>query len=342
MTKAGGLRALRPQVRTGPRPDGAVSLAGGWCWFDTVDLLQRDGTATPLPIAVLSEAEVHALSAPRAPLPGMPGDRPAIMGIVNVTPDSFSDGGQFFDAADACAHARALKVAGADILDLGGESTRPGSDEVPAADEINRTAPVIAALAAAGLGPMSIDTRKASVAQAALAAGAQVVNDVAALTFDRALAPLVAGSGAPVCLMHAQGDPKTMQDAPQYENVTLDVFDWLAGRIVAAEAAGIPKDRIVIDPGIGFGKTVEHNMQLLRDLPVFHALGCQILLGVSRKRFIGVIGGGDTPPERMPGSIAVALHAVAQGVQVLRVHDVAETRQALGLQMALIDAGNPR
>lgn len=342
MTEPGSLRALRPQVRTGSRPKGAVALAGGWCWFDTVDWLQRDAAATPLPLAALTEAELHALSAPRAALPGMPGDRPAIMGIVNVTPDSFSDGGRFFDAADACAHARALLGAGADILDLGGESTRPGSEEVPAVEEINRTAPVIAALSGAKLGPISIDTRKAKVAQAALVAGAQVVNDVAALTFDPALAGLVAASGVPVCLMHAQGDPKTMQDAPTYENVTLDVFDWLADRIVAAEAAGIPKDRIVVDPGIGFGKTVAHNMQLLRDLPVFHALGCQILLGVSRKRFIGVIGGGETPPERMPGSIAVALHAVAQGVQVLRVHDVAETRQALGLQMALIDPVDPR
>jgi dihydropteroate synthase len=336
---AAPVRPLRPQVRTGPRPADALPLAGGWAWFRRVDLLRRGAAPETLSPDSLSPAERDALCRPRGPLPGLPGDRPALMGIVNVTPDSFSDGGQFFDPATACAHARALHLAGADILDIGGESTRPGSDAVPAAEEINRTVPVIAALHAAGIGPVSIDTRKADVAQAALATGAAMVNDVAALGYDPQLALLVAASGAPVCLMHAQGDPKTMQDAPRYDDVTLDVFDWLSGRVAAAEAQGIARDRIVLDPGIGFGKTVGHNLQLLRDIAVFHALGCQILLGVSRKRFIGVIGGGETPPERMPGSIAVGLHAVAQGVQVLRVHDVAETRQALGLQMALAAPG---
>ena len=336
-------RALRPVVQTGPRPADALPLAGGWTWFAAVDLLRRDTPPVRLGPGDLTEAERDRLCAPRALLPGTAPARPSIMGIVNVTPDSFSDGGLFFDPEVAIAHGRALAQAGADLLDIGGESTRPGSDPVPVDDEIARVVPVIAALHAAGLGPLSIDTRKAAVAQAALDAGAMIVNDVSGLGFDPALAPLVAARGVPVCLMHAQGDPKTMQDAPAYDDVTLDVFDWLAARIAMAEAAGIPRARIIVDPGIGFGKTVDHNLQLLRDIAVFHALGCAVLLGASRKRFIGVIGGGETPPQRVHGSIAVALHAVAQGVNILRVHDVAETRQALSLQMALIGgAGNAR
>jgi dihydropteroate synthase len=308
-----------------------------------VDLLRRDGSAIRLGPGDLSAAEREALCAARAPIPGIPPDRPAIMGILNVTPDSFSDGGLFHDAGAARAHGHAMTCAGADILDIGGESTRPGSDPVPADAERARILPVIAALHDAGIGPISVDTRKAAVAAAALDAGAAIVNDVSALGFDPALAPVVAARGVPVCLMHAQGDPKTMQDAPAYDDVTLDVFDWLARRVAMAETAGIARTRIVVDPGIGFGKTVAHNLQLLRDIAVFHALGCAVLLGASRKRFIGVIGGGETPPDRVHGSVAVALHAVAQGVQVLRVHDVAETRQALSLHMAVTgSAGKPR
>ncbi|MGS4944652.1 dihydropteroate synthase [Meridianimarinicoccus sp. RP-17] len=342
MTDA-ALRPLRPVVQTGPRPDDAVPLAGGWAWFTGVDLVRRDGPPIRLGPGDLTEAERLRLTAPRAPLPGVVPDRPALMGILNVTPDSFSDGGLFHDGDAARAQGRALVQAGADIVDIGGESTRPGSDPVPEAEERARILPVIAALHGAGIGPISVDTRKAAVAGPALDAGAAIVNDVSALGFDPALAPLVAARGVPVCLMHAQGDPKTMQDAPSYTDVTLDVFDWLAGRIALAAAAGIPRERIIVDPGIGFGKTVAHNLQLLRDIAVFHALGCPVLLGASRKRFIGVIGGGETPPDRVHGSVAVALHAVAQGVNILRVHDVAETRQALNLQMALISgAGKPR
>ena len=310
-----------------------MSLAGGWCWFVQVERLRRDGPPETLALCDLTAPELAALTAPRAPLPGSDGARPALMGVVNVTPDSFSDGGLFFDAGQAIAHGVALRRAGADLLDVGGESTRPGSDPVSTQKEIARIAPVVAGLA--GHGPVSIDTRKAAVAAAALDAGAGLVNDVSALGHDPALAPLVAARGVPVCLMHAQGAPKTMQQAPRYDNVTLDVFDWLAQRVAVAEAAGIARNRIIVDPGIGFGKTVEHNLQLLRDLAVFHMLGCQILLGASRKRFIGVIGGGEDPPDRVAGSIAVALWAVAQGVQILRVHDVAETRQALSLQAAI-------
>lgn len=323
----------------GPRPDQALRLAGGWCWFDEVIVFARGHPPERRPARELTDAERVRLTAPRAGLPGSPGDRPAIMGILNVTPDSFSDGGLYLAADAAVDRGRALAAAGADLIDVGGESTRPGATDVPVAEEVARTAPVVAALTGAGLGPVSIDTRKAAVAEAALSAGATLLNDVSALSFDPALAGVAARGAVPVCLMHARGTPQTMQDDPRYGDVLLDVYDTLEASISGAETAGIPRSRLLVDPGIGFGKTVHHNLTLLRHLSLLHGLGCQILLGASRKGFIGVIGGGDTPPSRMPGSIAVALWAVAQGVQVVRVHDVAETRQALSLQAALSDAG---
>jgi len=257
------------------------------------------------------------------------------MGIVNVTPDSFSDGGQFDTTDTALARALALRAAGADILDIGGESTRPGADTVPDAIEIARIAPVIAGLARETDTPVSIDTRKSAVAEAALSAGARIVNDVSALTYDPGLAGVVASSRTPICLMHAKGEPKTMADDPRYEDVLLDVYDALAARIAAATAAGIDPKNILIDPGIGFGKTLGHNLVLLRNLSLFHSLGCPILLGVSRKRFIGVIGNAPNPADRLAGSLAMALAALAQGVQILRVHDIVETKQALRLHLAV-------
>ncbi len=271
-----------------------------------------------------------------APLCGLDWAHPRIMGILNVTPDSFSDGGRFdgFDAARR--HAAEMVAAGADILDIGGESTRPGADEVPIAEEIARTAPLIRALRADGLRvPISIDTRKARVAAAALDAGADFVNDVSALTWDCDMAQVVAEAGVPLCLMHAQGTPQTMQVDPQYSDVVLDVYDWLSGAIARAEASGIDRARLIVDPGIGFGKTLEHNLALLQHLGMLHALGCVILLGASRKRFIGTVSGVEAANARVAGSVAVALHGVAQGAQILRVHDVAETRQALALWQAL-------
>ena len=259
------------------------------------------------------------------------------MGILNVTPDSFSDGGQHFAPDAALAAARGMEAAGADILDVGGESTRPGSRPVPVPDEIARTAPVIAAIRGVSAIPISVDTRKAPVARAALDAGAGLVNDVAGFTFDPDLAPLVAERGVPVCIMHALGDPATMQEDPRYDDVVLDVFDFLAARIAALTALGVPREAILVDPGIGFGKTQEHNLTLLRDIAVFHDLGCPILLGVSRKRFIGVIGNAPNAADRAPGSIALGLAALAQGVQMLRVHDVAATAQALALWQAVRD-----
>ena len=317
------------------RPAGALPLAGGWCWFAQVEVLRRDGPSRVVAVGDLPAEVRDRLSAPRPDFGGMAMDRPRIMGILNVTPDSFSDGGRFLAPEAALTQAQVM-ARGADVLDIGGESTRPGAAEVELAEEVARTAPVIAALRAGGLEvPISIDTRKATVAKAALAAGAGIVNDVAAMGFDPAVAEVVAAAGAPIILMHAVKTPATMQDDPRYDDVLLDVYDFLKDRIAVAEAAGIPRARIMVDPGIGFGKTAAHNLTLIRGLSLFHDLGVPVLLGASRKRFIGTIGGEDLAERRMPGSVAVALAGAAQGAQVLRVHDVAETRQALRLWQAV-------
>ena len=258
---------------------------------------------------------------------------PALMGIVNVTPDSFSDGGSFLDPADAVAHGLRLAGEGADVLDVGGESTRPGSDPVPAEEELRRVLPVVRELAAAGV-PVSIDTMKAEVAEAALAAGAGFLNDVTALRHDPRMAAVAADAAVPVCLMHMLGEPKTMQDAPTYRDVVAEVREFLARRADAAAAAGIDPARICLDPGIGFGKTVEHNLALLAHLERICELGFPVLVGVSRKRFLGAISGG-AEHERGPAGLAAGLAAVRHGAWMLRVHDVAPTRQALLLESAI-------
>jgi len=317
----------------GPRPEGALRV--GWCWFDRVEVMRR-GAVSQIITADAVPAEVIAkITMPRRSVAGLTMDRPRIMGILNVTPDSFSDGGLFDSQDQAVERAQAMIAAGADILDIGGESTRPGAVTVDNANEIARTAPVIEAIRATSEVPISIDTRKADVASAALNAGASFVNDVAAMTFDPAMAEITRASGAPICLMHAQGDPETMQANPSYGDVLLDVYDFLAARISVAEAAGITRDLIVVDTGIGFGKTLEHNLSLLRGMSLFHSLGCPILLGASRKRFIGTLGNAPEPNDRMAGSVAVALQGIAAGVQFVRVHDTFETRQALSLRMAM-------
>lgn len=333
-------RYYRPLAQIGAtRPPGARPLAGGWAWFTHAEMRKRSGPRRVVPAEAVPSTLLDAWTAPRAPVAGLSMDQPRLMGILNVTPDSFSDGGQFHAVGDAVAQGRALVTAGADILDIGGESTRPGAAEVPEGDEIARTAPIIIAMRDTWRGPISIDTRKAAVASAALEAGATVVNDVSALSYDPALAGVVADSDAPVVLMHAQGDPATMQDDPSYDDVLLDVYDYLAARVAMAEAAGIARDRIVVDPGIGFGKTVEHNLALLQGLSMFHGLGCAILLGASRKRFIGALGEAPEVTARVPGSLAVALAGMAQGVQITRVHDMIETKQAVTLWKAATGAG---
>lgn len=327
---------VRPIVQTDTaRPRGAVRLAGGWCWFDRAEILTRAGSQGIVGLAEVPTAWLDRLTAPRVALAGLDLDVPRLMGILNVTPDSFSDGGRFAGAEAAVTQARRLAET-ADLIDVGGESTRPGAAEVPVEEEIARTAPVIAALRAGGVTtPVSIDTRKAAVACAALAAGADMVNDVAALTYDPALGPMVAAQRAPLCLMHAQGTPASMQDDPRYDDVLLDVYDYLDDRIRVALAAGVARSRLIVDPGIGFGKTVEHNLALIRGLSLFHGLGCPILLGASRKRFIGTVGQASDTDARGPGTIAVTLAGVAQGVQMHRVHDSAEARQALRLWQAV-------
>ncbi len=266
---------------------------------------------------------------------GLSLDTPRVMGILNLTPDSFSDGGRF-ETLQALVNAAATMAKDADILDLGGESTRPGAKPVPVGEEIRRVVPAICAIRDAGITtPISIDTRNAETARAALAAGANMVNDVSALTHDPEMAPLIAEAGVPVCLMHMKGDPRTMQINPHYDDVVAEVRAWLFARVRAAEEAGIPRSRIIIDPGLGFGKTLAHNLALLRSLPVLVELGLPVLIGASRKSFVGRITGVERPADRVAGSLATALFAVMQGARIVRVHDAAETRQALAMWQAL-------
>ena len=257
--------------------------------------------------------------------------RPQLMGIVNVTPDSFSDGGRHASTQAARDHALRLLDEGADCLDIGGESTRPGAEPVSEAEELDRVIPVIEAIRAERLdAAISIDTMKPGVARAAVHAGAGLWNDVNALRAEGA--PETAMElGVPVCLMHMQGEPRTMQADPHYDCAVLDVYDYLLDRIESCERAGISRDRICIDPGIGFGKTLSHNLELLSRLAMFHGLGCPILLGTSRKSFIGKIDPKADPKQRLGGSIASAVSGWRHGVQMIRVHDVQETVQALSV-----------
>jgi len=267
----------------------------------------------------------------------LPLDVPRLMGVINVTPDSFSDGGQFLDSAAALAHGGALVGEGADILDVGGESTRPGAAEVSAADEMRRVLPVIEGLADAGV-PVSVDTVKPAVMSAAIAAGASIINDIQGLRTPGALETL-AESDAGVCVMHMQGTPATMQREPRYGDVVAEVHAFLAGRVDALVHAGVVRERIAVDPGIGFGKTLEHNLALLHALPRFRELGCAVLVGLSRKSMLGAITGRATG-ERQAASVGAALWCALHGADIIRVHDVRETRDAL-LVWRAFDASNP-
>ncbi len=257
-------------------------------------------------------------------------EKPVIMGIVNVTPDSFSDGGRYFDPALAIAHGLRLRAEGADILDIGGESTRPGSDPVGVEEELSRVVPVLRGLKGCGA-VLSIDTRRAAVMEAALAEGAGLINDVSALTFDPDALKVVASSHAEVCLMHMKGDPKTMQESPHYDDVFGEVYDYLEARVEACVEAGIGRERIVVDPGIGFAKNLSHNLTLLNRIGEFRALGVRVMLGASRKRFIENICPGTAADGRLPGSLATCIAAYRQEISHFRVHDVAETVQALAV-----------
>ncbi|MBA3729662.1 MAG: dihydropteroate synthase [Sphingomonas sp.] len=329
--------------------DGKVArLAGGLNWFASAELIHADGRRELVPVEGIEERfdEVMAatweqLTSPRAPLQmgerTIRLDQPQVMGIVNVTPDSFSDGGAFADAAAAAGAGAIMAGQGAAIVDVGGESTRPGASTVWEGDEIERVLPVVRQLAAGGTA-VSIDTRKSAVMLAAIGAGAGLVNDVSGLSWDPLSAGIVAKAEVPVVLMHHQGDPQTMQDAPRYDDVLVEVYEWLEERVAKTEEAGISRSKILVDPGIGFGKSVAHNLELINGLALFHGLGCGIVIGASRKRMIGALAGEAPADQRLPGSLALALKAVEQGAQLIRVHDVAETVQALRVWRGLRDA----
>ncbi len=261
-------------------------------------------------------------------------DRPRIMGILNVTPDSFSDGGRYAQMQAAIEHARAMVTAGADLIDVGGESTRPGAEPVTLEEELRRVIPVLSALRAEVVVPLSIDTSKPEVMRAAVDAGAGLINDVNGLRAPGAMAAVMA-SGAAVCIMHMRGTPRSMQQQPQYEDVVAEVSAFLAGQAAALRAHGVAAQRIVLDPGFGFGKTFEHNVALFRQLPDLVALGYPVLVGVSRKSMIGKILGGRPVTDRPLGSVVAAVLAARAGAHILRVHDVAETADALAIRAAL-------
>ena len=320
----------------------AAALAGGDIAFTHVQAVSREHSA-PDWLSV-EDAKVSSegvmrdamdrLTAPRAAIGPFDWRSPVMMGIVNVTPDSFSDGGQFETEEKAIAQGRMLIEDGAHILDIGGESTRPGSDPVDEEEELRRVLPVIEKLAGEGA-YVSCDTRKSAVMTAAADAGVQMLNDVTALTHEPTSLETAAKTGLPVVLMHSKGEPKTMQDNPVYDDVCLDIFDALAEKIERCVAGGVQREKLVADPGIGFGKTYEHNLQLMDGLAMFHGLGVPLMLGVSRKKFIGVVTGVDDAGQRAVGSVAAALAGLAQGVQMFRVHDVAETVQAFKMWSAI-------
>jgi dihydropteroate synthase len=317
----------------------SLPLAGGWATFSGVETVS--GAAPDIAHLPLADAEraypaaLAALTAARPAFAGLALDRPRLMGIVNVTPDSFSDGGDYADPARAADRAFELAERGADIVDIGGESTRPGSAPTSPGEEADRVLPAIEAAAKGGI-LVSVDTRRPGVMRQAIAAGARIVNDIAALGEPGAV-EAVARSEASVILMHMQGTPATMQAEPAYSLASRDVAAWLAARVAACTAAGIPKSRIAVDPGIGFGKTDAHNMEILGRFGLLHGLGCAVMAGVSRKSFIGRIARETDAKARLPGTIAATAMALARGVQLHRVHDVAEARQALAIWSALCD-----
>ncbi len=344
-----------PQTEDGD----AIRLGGGMVYAHRFALIVRDGrqivmrerisvpemeaALARLPAALAEEglAQWAGLRAVHAPLQcgarTIRLDQPQVMGILNVTPDSFSDGGKFLDdPEEARAHAAAMLEAGAAIVDVGGESTRPGAPAVWEGDELKRVVPAIESLVAMGAA-VSSDTRRVAVMEAALRAGAHVINDVSALRHDPRALEFAAASGVPVVLMHAPGEGDDLHGRAEYANPALDVFDWLKARRDAAVAAGIARERIILDPGIGFGKSLAHNLAVLNALPLYHALGQPLLLGASRKRFVGALSNEAPAHQRLGGSLAVALHGMNAGVQILRVHDVAETVQARDVWRGLRD-----
>jgi dihydropteroate synthase len=335
--------------------DEAVPLAGGPLAFAAAEVLLH-GADDSLATAVATlpairrwakseggalrrfvERQIERMTAARAPFAGLALDRPRIVGIVNVTPDSFYDGGLHATVDGAIGHARALVAAGADMIDIGGESTRPGSAAVPAEVERDRVVPVVKALASDGVA-VSVDTRRPMVMRDAAASGARAINDVTALSAPGAV-EAVADAALCTVLMHMQGTPATMQNAPRYDHAPYEVYRFLESRIAACLAAGIPRQNIAVDPGIGFGKTLDHNLALIDSFALLHDLGCAVMAGLSRKSFVGGVLPGTPASDRLPGTLAATVLAAAQGVQLHRVHDAAEARQALAVWAAAANAG---
>lgn len=340
---------LKPEG-LGPRGSGlSFSLAGGPLAFNAVTVILADNInrifegvfplanlevlKSQLPEVLQNSfgAQFSNLTALREPIGTLSFERPNLMGILNLTPDSFSDGGDFKD--QAVERTRALFKDGADIVDVGAESTRPGATTVLENEELKRLSPVLDKMADFP-GPVSIDTRKAAVMEKALGLGTQIINDVSALTFDENAMEIVKDAPG-IVLMHARGTPEKMQKNPEYSDVLLEVYDYLEGRVLACEAAGIPRKKLIIDPGIGFGKNLQHNLALLKGLSLFQALGVPVLAGVSRKRFLGEITGVENPKERLAGSISASLFALSQGAQIVRCHDVREMRNAMDVYQTI-------
>jgi dihydropteroate synthase len=326
----------------------AARLAGGLLWHSAYELIEAaDGRRIKRLVPVAEAADlpdevqpiIERLAAPRAPLQlgsrTIRFDQPQVAAIVNITPDSFSDGGSHADPESAAAAGVTAAAEGAALIDVGGESTRPGAEPVWEGDEIARVVPVIERLSRAGVA-VSADTRKAAVMEAALAAGAAVVNDVAALLYDDRALEVVVRAGCPVILMHA-ADPRDLHRRAFRADPLLEVYDWLEARVAAVEAAGVPRAKIIVDPGVGFGKTLADNLALLNGLALFQGLGCALMLGASRKRMIGALSNEAPADHRLGGSVALALHGVMQGAQIVRVHDVPETVQALRMWRGLRD-----
>ena len=328
---------FRPIIRSEREiPSNAQIMRGTAFWFTHAVKLSRNSESEIVLAKKIPNHILDKITKRRPKICRISFDTPTIMGILNVTPDSFSDGGKYSTLNAATEHCMSMVSAGADIIDIGGESTRPGAAELDAAQEISRVIPVLDKVAKEIQVPISIDTRKSEVAELAISSGAVIVNDVSGLTFDSQMAEYCINQNLPVCIMHSQGIPETMQNAPKYKNVCLDIYDFLNEQIEKMIDSGMQRSNIIVDPGIGFGKTLTHNFDLLKGISLFHGLGVPILIGVSRKKFIKELSGGNDTKNRIGGTVASSIYLMKQGVQILRIHDVDEILQGIKVFKELI------
>ena len=327
---------FRPIVRTGsPRGRNSIFFAETNYWISEAEEIKNGHKTGLIPINDVPNWWKKRWLKKRSDILGLEFGFPKLMGILNVTPDSFSDGGNHIELDAALKQAKFMEDNGADIIDVGGESTRPGALTIPISEEIKRVEPVINMISVNSRIPISVDTRKSKVASTAHMAGASMVNDVSGFTFDPDLLPYCSKHKLPICVMHMRGLPENMQNNPKYENILIEVFDFLESQISTLVQAGISRDHIIADVGIGFGKNLTHNLALIKNISLFHGLGVPLLLGVSRKSIISNVAKVKNPSDRVHGSISIAISALAQGVQLFRVHDVAETKQAFDLWVAV-------